>query len=164
MVSSIRLINSAISKLNETAKDAGEFGLKESFTPLNLTPIPLHLRRWVLVTFFSLGIALLGLYWEASGRQPHKTTWNYETGGIEFTKYLGDGVWLAEFPGQDPKRVKPCGDPIVLKVGVVLKRWEYYWTGHCMYVGPDCEVNYLTDKEGRVVDLQGRRIFDIKEN
>ena len=106
-------------------------------------------------------ISAIGL-WGAL-RSPTKTTWAYDNGGIEFMNYLGDGMWEANFPGQSPKRVKPCGDPIVLKAGVVLTKWEYYWTGHCMYVGPDCEVNYLRDSAGNVVDKNGRELFP-KEN
>ena len=103
-----------------------------------------------------------GLWYSVHG--PQKTSWSYETGGVEFAEYLGDGLWKANFPGQSPKRIRPCGDKLVIKPGVVFKKFEYYSTGWCEFIGADCEVDYLTDAEGRVVDLQGRRIFDVKEN
>ena len=142
-----------------------ESGTSESEPPSSA----LNLRDWHQTTKKIAGaaVALLivaGVALWYGTMVPQKVSWAYETGGIEFAQYLGDGLWLARFPGQSPKRIKPCGDPIVLKVGVVLKKLEYYNTGWCQFIGADCEVDYLTDREGRVVDLQGRRIFDTKEN
>lgn len=162
--SSIRLLNSKILMMNEKSKDAGEFGLKEFSLPLNLPCIRLPLRSWILASFTTLAVSLLGLYWSAFGQSKH--IYHYDKGGIEIRNPAGIRTWEVMFPGAaQTEIVKLCGPDADLpwKAGMVLRTFQFWDTKWCMYIDQDCEIDYLRDAQNNVVDLQGRELF-AKEN